>query len=276
MNSVKRWNNMVSDEHDQTERLRDPSPPILDHWQGLADNFRSDPARVGDPLVDGLLARLRSNHVVIDVGAGAGRLTFPMALRCTCVIAVEPSGSMSSALLDEANRYGINNVKLIQTHWETTEVDAADVVLCAHVVYTCGDIESFVRKLDANATSEVWVVLFDLPPQHNSYPLWGPVHGEERLWLPALSEFEEVLRELKIQYDVQVLESQHPGSFDNHTDAWNQLRRRLFLSQGSEKDNKLGRVLTNILSEKSGKLHLPDAIPLKSVLVSWKPNGVLI
>ena len=131
-------------------------------------------------------------------------------------------------------------------------------------MYTCGDIESFVCKIDAHATSEVWVVLFDSPPQRNSYPLWGPIHGEDRLWLPALPEFQEVLHELGIQYDVQVLEYQQPGSFDNHTDAWDQLRRRLFLSQGSEKDNKLGAVLTNVLSEKNGKLHLPDAIPLKS------------
>ncbi|MQF68732.1 class I SAM-dependent methyltransferase [SAR202 cluster bacterium AD-804-J14_MRT_500m] len=276
MTAVDRWNYMVSEEHAQTERLRDPSPPTSDHWHGLADNFRMNPERIGDPVVDGLLARLQPNQVVIDVGAGAGRLTFPMAIQCSYVIAVEPSKSMSLALLDEANRYGIDNVELIQNSWESTKVGKADVVLCAHVLYTCGDIKSFVRKLNSHATSEVWVILFNAPPQRNSYPLWGPVHGEERLWLPALPQFEEILRELGIQYDVRVLESHQPGSFDNHADAWSQLRRRLFLSEGSEKDYKLGRVLADVLVEKSGQLHLLDAIPLKSVLVVWRPNRALI
>ena len=178
-----------------------------------------DPRRAGDPLVDTLLARLQLHHTAIDVGAGAGRLALPIALNCAAVAAVEPSQSMASALTEEASRHGIANVTLVQDRWEDAEVPSADIVLCAHVLYTCLDIEAFVRKLDSHATSEVWVVLFHRPPQRRIYPLWLPVHGEERLWLPALPEFEQVLHHLNIEYSVQGLTPQDVGGFESLVSA---------------------------------------------------------
>jgi len=271
MTAVERWNHMVVEEHAQTDRLRDPAPSPSDHWHGMTDSFRMDPRRTDDPLLDALLARLQPHHTVIDVGAGAGRLALPIALRCASVAAVEPSQSMASALAEEASRHGITNITLLQDRWEDAPVPPADIVLCAHVLYTCRDIETFVRKLDAHATSEVWVVLFHRPPQRRIYPLWLPVHGEERLWLPALPEFEQVLHHLNIEYSVQGLTPQDVGGFESLDQAWSQLRGRLFLTEGSEKDRRLGQVLADELIEEQGQLRLKGASPLEPSLVSWRP-----
>ena len=96
--AVENWKAMVQAEQSQTERLRDPAPPPSDHWKGLADRFRSDPLRSDDPLLENLAQKLAPSHTLIDVGAGAGRLSLPLALRCRRVVAVEPSSSMGRDL----------------------------------------------------------------------------------------------------------------------------------------------------------------------------------
>ena len=258
-------------EHAQTERLRDPAPPPSDHWRGLADRFRSDPFRSDDPLLGLLTQKIEPHHTLIDVGAGPGRLALPLALKCRHVVAVEPSSSMGGAFLEEAALHNISNVSLVRAGWEEAQVEPADVVLCSHVLYTVQDIGAFVRKLEAHAQEWVCVVIFREPPQRRLYPLWERVHGEERLWLPSLPQFKEVLRELRIEGEMEDLPPQAPSGFDNLEEAWNQLRGRLFLTEGSSKDRLLGQVLAEELEEFEEGMRLRGSPPMEPVLVSWKP-----
>ena len=271
MTAVQNWKAMVEAEHAQTERLRDPAPPPTDHWQGLADRFRSDPFRSDDPLLELLTKKVESQHTLIDVGAGAGRLALSLALRCRHVVAVEPSPSMAEAFLEEAASHNISNVSLVRAGWEEAEVEPARVVLCSHVFYTVKDIGTFVRKLEAHAQEWVCVVIFREPPQRRLYPLWERVHGEERLWLPSFPQFKEVLRELRIEGEMEDLPPQDPAGFNNLEEAWNQLRGRLFLTEGSPKDRLLGQVLAEELEEFEGDMRLRGSPPMEPVLVSWKP-----
>ena len=122
----------------------------------------------------------------------------PLALHCSHVTAVEPSPSMASLLTEQAREHEIRNVTLLQETWEDAQVEVGEVALCAHVIYTARDPAAFVKKLGAHARRYVAVVLFSAPPQSQLYSLWPPVHGEERLPLPALPELEELLQELGI------------------------------------------------------------------------------
>ena len=84
---------MIEAEHAQSDSMRGTSPPD-DHWEPYAQQFKADPLRSDDTLVDRLLQWVASGCTLIDVGAGAGRLALPLALRCRQVTAVEPSPSM--------------------------------------------------------------------------------------------------------------------------------------------------------------------------------------
>ena len=272
MRPTERWNAMVQAEHAQSERMRGESPPD-DHWKPYARQFRADPLRSDDPLLQRLLQEVGPHHSVIDVGAGGGRLALPIALRCRNVVAVEPSPSMASGLLEQASEHGISNVSLVQAKWEDAEVERGDIVLCSHVIYTVRDVELFVRKLDSHGRERVLVVLYDAPPQSQNYPLWKRVHGEERLPLPALPQLEEVLRELGIAAHVEMLGSQQHRTFDSLQQALEQLSGRLYLAPGSPKRIQLEGVLPEMLEEEDGAFRIRGASPLELVLVWWRPGG---
>ena len=271
MNAAKRWQQMVEAEHAQSDRARWEAPPS-DHWKPYSENFRADPRRTDDELLDRLLEDVRPEDRVMDVGAGGGRLALALALRCSHVVAVEPSESMGSVLLDEARTHGIGNVSLVRARWEDAEVEPADVLLCCHVLYVVRDIDAFVTKLNDHARRRVLVVLFDRSPQFQNSPLWEMVHGEERLQLPAVPELREVLLEMGMDARFDPLPSHPSRGFDTLEDAVEQLTSRLYLAPGGEKQRVLKENLPGLLVEEDDLLRIRGAPELTPVVVSWEPG----
>ena len=272
MLATQRWRHMVETEHAQSEEMRGAIPAPDDHWRPYAVQFRADPRRSDDPLLERLLNFVKSGQTVIDVGAGGGRLALPLALRCRSVVAVEPSASMASVLEQQAEEYGIENVTLVQARWEEAQVDRGDVVLCSHMLYTVLDIEAFVRKLESHARDRVLIVLYNAPPQSQIYPLWKQVHGKDRLPLPSLPQLREVLRELDIDAQVDLMPPQPARGFDNPEQAAEQLSRRLYLAAGSPQAERLEKMLPDLLVEEDGVYRIRDAEPLRPALVWWHPQ----
>jgi len=263
---------MIEAEHSQADRMR-RAAPTDDFWQPFAQQFRADPRRTDDPLLNRLLQEVHPQHTVLDVGAGGGRMALPVALHCRHVVAVEPSDSLASVLRQQADRYGIQNISVVHASWADATVDPADLVLCAHVLYTIREIEFFVRKLEARAREGVLVVLYHAPPQSQIYPLWRQIHGEERLPLPSLSEFQAVLGELSIAARIDMLPPQVPRGFDSIQQATDQLSRRLYLPLGSDQYRTLERILPDLLEKgDDGIFRIRGARPLEPALVWWDPR----
>ncbi len=271
MSAVQRWNSMVEAEHAQSERMRRHEPPPADHWQAHAHRFKPDARDANDPLLERLKRELRPDRTLTDVGAGAGRLCLPLSSHCRQVVAVEPSPSMVQVLGQQVADLSIRNVSVMQATWEDSSVDPADIVLCCHVVYVVKEIEGFVRKLEAHARDKVLVALFDSSPQASVYPIWKRVHGEDRLPLPALPEFLEVLAELGIDPEVEMLPPQQARGFDNRGHALEELSRRLYLAPGSGEMADLERILPDLLEEVDGALTIKGSQPHQPALVSWRP-----
>ena len=270
MTATERWRRMVEEEHAQSDAMR-PGPPPVDHWGPYAEQFRADPHRTDDLLLDRLLAFVEPGHTVVDVGAGGGRLALPIALKCQRVVAVEPSDSMASVLEDQAGRYGINNVTVVRSRWEDAEINAGDVAFCAHVVYVVRDIGAFLRKMESHARDRVMVVLFSAAPQSQTYRLWQEIHGKERLALPSLPQLRDVLEELGIDAQVDPLPPQNPRGFDGMESALDQLSSRLYLTHGSQEYERLEGMLPDLLIEEDGTFRIKDAEPIYPVIVSWQP-----
>jgi len=268
MMATQRWKKMIQAEHAQSDRMRRLAPPG-DFWRPYAQGFVADPFRANDPLVNRLIREIEPNQSLLDVGAGGGRIALPLARKCRWVTAVEPSESMGSVLLQQAESYDIANVTLIESSWEDARVEPEDVVLCVHVVYTIQEIGPFVRKLESHAKDRVLVVLYNAPPQSQIYPLWHLVHGENRLPLPALPEFQEVLAELNIVPEIEMLPVQAARGFDTFEDAHRQLAQRLYLPPGSAPEKRLREILPEILEPVDGAYQIRGAFPLRPALLRW-------
>ena len=271
MSAVDHWRQMILQEHAQTDRIRGPRP--TDHWTQYARNFKDDPHRTGDDMVDELRARIRPGETLIDVGAGGGRLALPLALKCSWVYAVEPSPSMCSVLRETADESGIENVSVTEATWADASVELADVTLSSHVVYVIQEIEPFVRKMESHARRQVLKVLFQVPPQAQMSGLWEEVHGEERLRLPCLPEFLPVLEELGIRAEVTELQDRPQTGFDSFEEAREMLTRRLYVKPDTEEMARLERALEEWLQEADGNWMIKGSRPLQPCIVAWETGG---
>ena len=177
---------------------------------------------------------------------------------------------MGEVLRQQASESSISNVSVVQTRWEEAEVEPADLVLCAHVLYVVADIEPFVRKLEDHARERVLVVLFNAPPQSQIHALWEQIHGEARIPLPSLPEFQAVLGQMGIDAKVEMLAAQPAGGFDDVQQALELLARRLYLEPGSPQMATLENMLPDLLEESDGTLIVRGSQPLLPGLVSWR------
>lgn len=272
LSAADRWRAMVEAEHAQSERARGPAPLPEDPWATLAERFREDPRRPMDPPLQRLSELISPQDTVLDVGAGAGRLVLPLALRCRQVIALEPSPSMMASLKETAARSGIHNVTAVQSPWETAEVATADAVLCVNVLYTVPDVDAFIRKLETHARQQVLIILHMEHPQAQAYPFWRRAHGEDRLGPPALRELMEVLWGMGIFPNLEMLPPSRPRGFESRDAARAQLRNRLYLAPGSPKERLLDQALDELLEEVDGVLRIRGAALTRPGLVSWRPG----
>lgn len=103
---------------------------------------------------------------VLDVGAGAGAASLPLADRITVLTAVD----VDDRMLAEVRRQGLEagvEVTTVQGRWPEVAPDVGDVdvVVCAHVLYNVADIVSFVDALTARARRRVVYAFTEVHPQ---------------------------------------------------------------------------------------------------------------
>lgn len=264
------WAMRVRANREQAERLRE-TPPTGDFYAPVASRFRADPRRSDDPVLDILRPLVRPGETWLDIGAGGGRYTLPIALLAGRVIAVEPSPGMIDVLRAGMAEHHITNVEVVQSQWPMEGGPQADVSLISHVGYDIEEIGPFLDAMEA-ATRRLCVAVFlDRAPSSAASPFWEAVHGEPRAELPALREFLALqlarrrLCEVRLSFrDIQTFESpEAPLDF---------LRFQLFITPGGEKDRRLREALARAVVEVDGRYSLdPQPIPLG--VVTWAPQA---
>jgi SAM-dependent methyltransferase len=104
---------------------------------------RSDfPQRV----VEALEPALAGCKSVLDVGAGVGALTIPLARRVERVTALEPSPEMREALRANLAAGGLTNVGCLACGWGEEPVPPHDLILVANVAAIFDEPDKFVAQ----------------------------------------------------------------------------------------------------------------------------------
>tara|TARA_Y100001947_G_scaffold127312_1_gene112281 strand:- start:27 stop:971 length:945 start_codon:yes stop_codon:yes gene_type:complete len=274
MGGIERWRTQVKAHHSQSIAAQIDFDPEQDFWQDLAHKFRDDPYRLNDPLLVRLEEEFTGCDSLLDVGGGAGRLALPLALHREKVTVVDSSESMLNQLKEASVESGINNVEAIRSLWErlSFNVSIHSGSLCSHVVYGIEDIETFVRNINRFTADRVIVLAFMRSPQAHLEVLWELIHGEKRINLPGVPELMGVLWEMGMIPELSILETLGPHIYESKIEAINDLRKRIYVNEGTRKDENLISLLEVHLSPVEGGLELMGSAGRTMCLVRWKPD----
>lgn len=167
---------------------------------------------------------------VLDVGAGVGAASLPLAPRATSITAVDVDEGMLSALAERAERMG-KSTRLVRGRWPdvAAEVPAADVVTCHHVFYNVPDLEPFVTALSDHARRRVVAEVTARHPLTALNPLWERFHGLRRPTSPTADDAVTILRAMGLDPTAERWARPGGAEYERFEDLVDVTRRRLCL-----------------------------------------------
>jgi SAM-dependent methyltransferase len=204
---------------------------------------------------------------VLDIGAGTGRASLPLARLGHPLTAVERNPGMAAGFREESN--GLE-VRLIEGSWPQVEVTSHDLVMCAHVVYDVPEIGPFIVGMVAHARRGVVIELTETHPWSALAPYYRALHSLDRPARPTADDLVAVVRELTRAEPAVERWSRPPDLwFESMDEILELYRRRLVLP--AERREELRRLLEPVVKEEDGRL-VVDAEPRGLATISWVPG----
>lgn len=238
-------------------------PEIFAHRARHADEDDTAARRVA-------LEALGTGGTVLDVGAGAGAASIPLAPPADEIVAVDPSRELLDAFEEIASRRSIP-LRTIEGSWPEVapKTPLCDVVVCHHVLYNVLDLAPFARELTARARRRVIVEISAEHPLRWMADLWTRFHDLERPTEPTADTAEAALREAGIdpRREDEVVE-RSGGGFPGRAAAVSQVRRMLCLTP--DRDPEVERALGDRLREGLGGWAFGPA-ERRIVTLWWEP-----
>jgi len=165
---------------------------LFERMRALAGEEGRDSPTVA--LVDDIVGEGGS---ILDVGAGAGRLSIPLAVRGHRVTAVERDEGMAAMLGEAARREGVEVTRIVGSWPQVSgNAHAHDVCLSSHVVYDVAALGPFLEAMHQVARR---AVVIEMTPRHPWSGLSGyyrALHGIDRPSRPTVDDFAAVVEEV--------------------------------------------------------------------------------
>src|SRR5512140_443080 len=124
---------------------------MVERWRDLARRLDGGGDQRRDRILEFVEGHLSSETTVIDVGAGVGRWTVPLAEHVRAVTAVEPVPGMRRILEERLAARGLGNVRVVDQPWMEARVKRHDVAVAAYSMYTSPDLAAFGHKMEESA-----------------------------------------------------------------------------------------------------------------------------
>jgi hypothetical protein len=153
------------------------------------------------------------------------------------------------------------------------EVDAADVVICSHVLYPIDDVASFVLRLDAHARRRVFLYL-RVDALATDLGLWREFYGVPLQAQPVFSDLYPLLMQIGVVADAEIVEHRFTWTFASMEEAVVSVRNALCLREDDVAANERLRGLLGerLVAWPEGRLG-PRVESARSAIVSWAPHG---
>lgn len=173
---------------------------------------------------------LDSDCTVLDVGAGTGRLSVPIAKIAKQVTVVDQSRGMLSYLEENMAAEGLSNYKAIQKRWEDVEmgvdIEPHDVVIASHSLGMF-DLQEALEKMNSAAKQsvyiftaagkwffddfeeELWERVYDRPPRRGR---GGGFRSDYMLLY-------NILHDMRIYANVEIRDAEHVQRYESLDEA---------------------------------------------------------
>ena len=262
------WRAMV----EAREAARHAAPPAGgSRWDGRAERFAflTRSLDAADPFVTTLKSVLRAADAVLDVGAGAGRYSLPVAEAVRRVTAVEPSAGMRAQLARAATERRLSNVHIVPSSWEVAEVEPHDAAFVANVLHFVPDAVRFIEKLDRSARRACFILHRVEERATPLLPLWETIWGEPRPPEPGGLDLLNLLYFLGIRADFRLVPLDAPARYASLEEALAEARRLLDLAfDDHTHDAAIRAFVSGILVERNGLLEYPPGPQM--AIISWE------
>jgi SAM-dependent methyltransferase len=180
------WRQTWQDAHNHSLHARKRKDlDELAYWDAMADFFaktarkRSNKKGRSQTVLSWLEqgGAWQSGMEILDIGAGVGNFTIPMAQQAKRVVALEPAPAMLEAMRGRVNEAGLTNVEYLEQEWQMLDPQVEGLrgsfdLVFASLTPGIRDVETLEKMC---ACSRRWCFLCDFAGRR-----WFP--GHEDLW----------------------------------------------------------------------------------------------
>ncbi|TAL33908.1 MAG: methyltransferase domain-containing protein [Spirochaetes bacterium] len=183
-------------------------------------------------LLDEVASRIKGAGRIIDVGAGTGFFTAPLARIGHRVEAVEPSQWMAALLEEKLEGEARGRVRVSVVPWEDWSGDRADALVCVHAIYPMKDTRAALRKMSEYAAKSVLLVKSDVGTLSLAELLrarFGGGHGGSGVFRTQVTDALDVIG---LDYEVHNVEQIRVTRIADLDEESEYFRRHLGLEEG--------------------------------------------
>jgi len=151
-----------------TQKLKQKGITSEQFWDGykMADRNEEYDRLAGYPglILDRMLRFAGPDSSVLDIGAGAGAYTIPLAKAARKVTVVEPSRGQIARLMRRADREGLENIEVINKRWQDVidaELESYSLVNAAYCFHMPDIRPALQKMLDVTTGALFLVALVD-------------------------------------------------------------------------------------------------------------------
>ena len=195
---------------------------------------------------------LGPKSTVIDIGAGTGALTIPIAKIAKSVTAVEPSAKMIDYLERNAKAEELSNIICVKKFWDDVapfeELEAHDVLISSHSLLM-KDMKAALEKMDLLAKKRVYLITSANRNGGYYNELWKRLYEEEYKSSPGYVCLYNILYDMGIYANVEISEVEYKQPFSSCEEAVNLWTQNLRASSSEAKEVVREFISENIVVE---------------------------
>jgi precorrin-6B methylase 2 len=261
---IQSWQSNQSSESDQ------------DTWRNRARDFHKMASRRStrtDSSRDLIISQLDAcpGSSLVDIGAGTGAWSIPLAKHARLVTAVDPSQAMIEVLEENLAAAEITNVEIVRGRWPDVQVQEHDFSLCSHAMYGYADFPLFVRRMEEVTRRMCFLVMRAPTPDgllaEASMHIWGHMYDSPNFQVAynamlQMGIFPNVLMENTGLWA--------PWTSATFEEAFAEMKRRFRLEETDTYDDYLAGLLRRRLTLVDGKYEWPRGV--RSALIYWEKS----